>query len=91
MSDLIWLSGVQKLRIERHYPFSHGVAILPIRDGQRWRAAVAQYGSVKTIYVCLSRRRGTGLARTQSYSPCSSSLPLSTYSGAVPECFRRGG
>ena len=61
MSDLIWLSGAQMLRIEPYFPLSHGVPrvddhrvvsgiIFVIGNGLRWRDAPKDYGPHKTIY-----------------------------------------
>ena len=61
MSDLIWLSDAQMLRISPYFPLSHGIArvddrrvlsgiIFVIRNGLRWRDAPKDYGPHKTIY-----------------------------------------
>jgi putative transposase len=61
MSDLIWLSEAQMLRIEPYFPLSHGIPrvddrrvisgiIFVIKNGLRWRDAPADYGPPKTIY-----------------------------------------
>ena len=55
MSDLIWLSKAQMLRIAPYFPLSHGVPrvddrrvisgiIFVIRNGLRWRDAPKDYG-----------------------------------------------
>ena len=61
MSDLIWLSDAQMLRISPYFPLSHGIArvddrrvlsgiIFVIRNGLRWRDAPSDYGPHKTVY-----------------------------------------
>lgn len=61
MSDLIWLTDAQMLKIEPYFPLSHGIPrvddrriisgiIFVIRNGLRWRDAPAAYGPHKTIY-----------------------------------------
>jgi putative transposase len=61
MSDLIWLSESQMLRIELYFPLSHGIPrvddrrvvsgiIFVIKNGLRWRDAPRDYGPHKTIY-----------------------------------------
>ena len=61
MTDLIWLSDAQMVRIEPYFPLSHGVPrvddrkvisgiIFVIRNGLRWRDAPREYGPHKTIY-----------------------------------------
>ncbi len=61
MSDLIWLSDAQMLRISPYFPLSHGIARVDdrrvlsginfvIRNGLRWRDAPIDYGPHKTIY-----------------------------------------
>lgn len=61
MSDLIWLTEAQMVKIEPYFPLSHGVPrvndrriisgiIFVIRNGLRWRDAPAEYGPPKTIY-----------------------------------------
>jgi putative transposase len=61
MSDLIWLSEAQMLRIEPYFPLSHGIPrvddrrvvsgiIFVIKNGLRWRDAPRDYGPHKTIY-----------------------------------------
>ena len=61
MTDLIWLSEAQMVRIEPYFPLSHGVPrvddrkvisgiIFVIRNGLRWRDAPREYGPHKTIY-----------------------------------------
>ena len=62
MRDPIWLSETQMVRIQPHFPLSHGVPrvddrriisgiIFVIRNGLRWRDAPAAYGPHKTIYT----------------------------------------
>ena len=61
MSDLFWLSEAQMRRIEPYFPRPHGIPrgddrrvisriILVIRNGLRWRDALADYGPHRTIY-----------------------------------------
>lgn len=61
MSELIWLSEAQMLRMEPYFPLSHGVPqvddrriisgiIFGIRNGLRRRDAPAAYGPPVTIY-----------------------------------------
>lgn len=61
MSDLIWLTEAQMLKIEPYFPLSHGVPrvddrriisgiIFVIQGGLRWRDAPSEYGPPKTIY-----------------------------------------
>jgi len=61
MTDLFLLSRVQMRRIERHFPLSHGIALVDdrrivsaivfvIKHGLRWRDAPRVYGPHKTIY-----------------------------------------
>ena len=61
MSDLIWLSDAQMLRISPYFPLSHGIArvddrrvlsgiIFVIRNVLRWRDAPSDYGPHKTVY-----------------------------------------
>jgi putative transposase len=61
VSDLIWLTEAQMLKIEPYFPLSHGVPrvddcriisgiIFVIRNGLRWRDAPREYGPPKTIY-----------------------------------------
>ena len=61
MSDLIWLTEAQMLKIEPYFPSSHRVPkvgdrriisgiIFVIRNGLRWRDAPAEYGPHKTVY-----------------------------------------
>ena len=61
MSDLIWLTQAQMLRIEPYFPLSHGVPrvddrrvisgiVFVLRNGLRWRDAPKAYGPHKTIY-----------------------------------------
>ena len=61
MTDLIWLSDAQMVRIEPYFPLSHGVPrvddrkvisgiIFVIRNGLRCRDAPREYGPHKTIY-----------------------------------------
>ena len=55
MTDLIWFSDAQMVRIEPYFPLSHGVPrvddrkvisgiIFVIRNGLRWRDAPREYG-----------------------------------------------
>jgi transposase len=61
MTDLIWLSYAQMVRIEPYFTLLHGVPcvddrkvisgiIFVIRNGLRWRDAPREYGPHKTIY-----------------------------------------
>ena len=61
MTDLIWLSDAQMVRIEPYFPLSHDVPrvddrkvisgiIFEISNGLRWRDAPREYGPYKTIY-----------------------------------------
>jgi putative transposase len=61
MSDLIWLTEAEMVKIEPYFPLSHGVPrvndrriisgiIFVIRNGLRWRDAPTEYGPPKTIY-----------------------------------------
>jgi transposase len=61
MRDLIWLTEAQMRKIEPYFPLSHGIPrvddrriisgiIFVIRNGLRWRDALAEYGPYKTIY-----------------------------------------
>ncbi len=61
MSDLFWLSDVQKARLEPFFPKSHckprvddkrvlsGIIFIN-RNGLRWRDAPSEYGPPKTLY-----------------------------------------
>ncbi len=60
MGDLIWLLEVQMRRNELYFPLSHGVPrvgdrriiggiIFVIRNGLRWRDALAEYSPPKTV------------------------------------------
>ena len=72
MSDLIWLSEAQMLRIEPYCPLSHGVPkvddrrmvsdiIFVIRNGLRWRDAPKKYSPHKTVYNRFIRWSGLGV------------------------------
>ena len=61
MADLFLLSEAQMRRIERYFPFSHGIGrvndrrvisgiVVVIRNRLRWRDAPGDYGPRKTIY-----------------------------------------
>ena len=61
MSDIWLLSAAQMRRIEPFFPLSHGVPrvderrlisgiIFVLKNGLRWRDALAAYGPHKTIY-----------------------------------------
>jgi putative transposase len=78
MADLFLLSRVQMRRIERYFPFSHGIArvddrrivsaiVFVIENGLRWRDAQRDYGPHKTIYNRFVRwsRLGVWIAAAQ--------------------------
>ena len=61
MAEFRWLSEAQMRRISPYFPLSHGISrvddrrvisgiIFVIRNGLRWRDALAEYGPHKTIY-----------------------------------------
>jgi putative transposase len=74
MSDLIWLTEAQMVKIEPYFPLSHDVPrvddrriisgiIFLIQGGLRWRDAPREYGPPKTIYnrfILWSRMGGDG-------------------------------